>query len=136
MNKKQNVLLSTQKASFNIQDEQALDDNVLDEKETTTYASSTEVMNEIKNVNPKKATRFELTPREVLRQLKKLFVKLIRLINVVFNIHYVTNLEKVAEIVIVPKPSTKSLILGNYSGWDKCRQFPQKWLAQRAELGS
>ena len=67
--------------------------------------ATTEFKNEInKNINTKKAQRFDLITGEVLQQLpRKAIVKATNLINAAFSLQYVPRLWKVAEVIMIPK---------------------------------
>jgi hypothetical protein len=68
--------------------------------------TSKEVTSEIKrNINPRKASGFELITSDILKQLpKKGVAKLTHLINASFRLKFTPQLWKIAEVITIPKP--------------------------------
>jgi hypothetical protein len=68
--------------------------------------SPAEIKREIKtNIYPKKAPGFDLITGQILKELPtKALVKLTNLLNASFRLKYVSQLWKVAEVIIIPKP--------------------------------
>lgn len=75
-------------------------------KEEIRLATPKEVAQEIvKNLNPKKAPGFDLVTGDVLKQLPcKGVVKMTNLINATFRLKYVPKLQKIAQVIMIPKP--------------------------------
>jgi hypothetical protein len=87
------------------EEKEMITEEIVQENEEIKLVTTTEVKNEIKNnINPKKASRFDLITGEVLQQLpRKAIVKITNLINAAFRLKYVPRLWKVAEVIMIPK---------------------------------
>jgi hypothetical protein len=81
-----------------------------EENEEIPSVTPKEVANEIKrNINPRKATGFDLITGEILKQLpRKGVVKLTNLINASFILKYTLQAWKIAEVIMISKPGKPS----------------------------
>ena len=80
------------------------------------FVTPKEVASEIKNnLNPKKSPGFDLITGEIMKQLpRKGILMLTYLINASFRLQHVSDVWKVSEAIMIPKPGKEPNITKSY----------------------